>query len=366
MLDMQIAVSTDAGGFQRPMSRESTANSSNPFAQIIQSMVNAMEENGEENVDLSLLFNTDETNLFATDEEVDYQKLMELLAGFAENSGIVDFSLLNSQEDGSEILLSNLKTLATELVSAGIDISELTPEDGKQLFEFFQAMGNEEKPELSFEFGKVESSDNDAEADMNLLNSFASKNFEIRNVADESDSENEVFNLAVAQFENQGIIREMPTTIQPVNPEIFNQVSDAIVENAEQLELGEGEFVMKLNPEELGEVTIKLVNEDGKSTLQITAASQAASRLINSDLNVLREVFRPMEIEVRDAEIAVAETQGSQMQGFDMQQQSFNQNGNNFNQEGFVSYGNSNAVDEEIVEEVQTQVDDPNNLNILV
>lgn len=371
MLDMLMTMpGVEAGGFKNPKQNAMPQGEKTSFSDVVKTVVEQLQGDSETNTDLSLLIDgldPDVAQFFVTDEEVDFVKLMELLAGFGQTLETVDYQNLNVIDDETANLISNIQTVVADVVSSGIDISELTPEQGKELFQFFQTATDEEKANVSLEFGKVvaTASNDDTESQMNLLNSFSNKSFEIRNVADESDNENQVFNIMLDQSDRPALIQEMPTTQIPTNPEMFNQISNAIVENTEELELGSGEFIMKLNPEELGEVTIKLVNDGVNSVLEITASSQNATKLINNDLNILRDVFRPLQIEVRDAEIAVAETQGSQMQGFDMQQQNFNQNGNNFNQEGFVSYGNNGTIDEEIsVDEVN--LDDLSNLNIYI
>ncbi len=91
-------------------------------------------------------------------------------------------------------------------------------------------------------------------------------------------------------------------------PEFVNQMKFGINETMEK-----GEFVMKLYPEELGEVTIKLINEGSKQVLEIVTATAQATKLINDDLAVLREAFRPLQIEVRESITTVEQSLGSQM-----------------------------------------------------
>ncbi len=107
-----------------------------------------------------------------------------------------------------------------------------------------------------------------------------------------------------------------------------------------QLQKGEREFTVKLNPESLGEVTVKLLQKEGKMTLSIAAASETTVKLLNGHLDALKEAVRPMQVEVRQAVVQTQESDGQNMgQQMDMsnggqffnqsqqaQQQFYNQN----------------------------------------
>lgn len=81
-------------------------------------------------------------------------------------------------------------------------------------------------------------------------------------------------------------------------PRLSEQLSTGI---AEKLQKGENEFTLRLKPRELGEITVKLIEKAGKTTLSIVTASTQTAKLINADLSSLREALRPMQVEVRDA-----------------------------------------------------------------
>ncbi|MEA4892904.1 MAG: flagellar hook-length control protein FliK [Peptococcaceae bacterium] len=99
------------------------------------------------------------------------------------------------------------------------------------------------------------------------------------------------------------------------------QLEEGIREN---LTLGKREFTLKLKPESLGEITVKLIEKSGKMTLTISAASAQTARLINSDLYALREAVRPLQVEVQEAVPQSPESSQSQLQQFDMTGQQFN------------------------------------------
>lgn len=92
---------------------------------------------------------------------------------------------------------------------------------------------------------------------------------------------------------------------------VFEQLKEAIPARLSQ---GKSEFTMRLKPEKLGEITVKLIEESGKMTLRITAASAQTARAINSDLSALREAVRPLQVEVHEAATQTGSEQVSMQQ----------------------------------------------------
>lgn len=105
---------------------------------------------------------------------------------------------------------------------------------------------------------------------------------------------------------------------------VLDQITTGITQN---MKTGSSEFTMKLNPESLGEITVKLVENEGKTTLQIITASTETARMINSDITALREAVKPMEVQVFEAVTQAQQDASAQMHSFDMmnQQQTFAQ-----------------------------------------
>lgn len=59
------------------------------------------------------------------------------------------------------------------------------------------------------------------------------------------------------------------------------------------------EFVIKLKPEHLGEITIHLTQDNQQMVLSLTAASETTAKLLNGQLNVLSEALRPYNAQVQ-------------------------------------------------------------------
>ena len=158
---------------------------------------------------------------------------------------------------------------------------------------------------------------------------------------------------------------EVKAEIMIKDPAFVEQLKDGINQNISK---GASEFTIKLAPEELGEITIKLIQEDGKSTLHIITASATASQMINDDLLALREAVKPMQIEVREAITTVEQTAESQMQHFDMSGQQFENQHHAFTKRPtFTNYSDevSEEITEDMVENPISNVDN-NNLSIYI
>lgn len=89
---------------------------------------------------------------------------------------------------------------------------------------------------------------------------------------------------------------------------VLEQISNGAMENAAK---GKQDFVMKLTPDGMGEITVKLAEANGHITMQLTASNANVQKMLTSELENLREVMRPYKVEVREVQ---AQTQ----QHFDM------------------------------------------------
>lgn len=118
------------------------------------------------------------------------------------------------------------------------------------------------------------------------------------------------------QVETQIRMQPVQEPKEEQSENISRQVTSQIQQN---LERGSNEFTIRLKPKELGEVVVRLVEKEGKMTLQISAASEQTVKLLNGDLAALREAVRPMQVEVRDAVVQTQNTDGDHLsQSFDM------------------------------------------------
>lgn len=110
------------------------------------------------------------------------------------------------------------------------------------------------------------------------------------------------------------------TTPESSEPQLIDQLTTGIKQN---VTLGKSEFTVKLKPESLGLITVKLVEKAGETVLSITTASAQTAKLINSDLSSLREAIAPMNVQVNEAVIQTDASSQSDMQQYNMAGQQF-------------------------------------------
>ena len=109
---------------------------------------------------------------------------------------------------------------------------------------------------------------------------------------------------------------------------ISEQITDGVKAN---LNLEKNEFTVKLNPESLGEVTIKLVEEGGKMVVNITAATESTAKLLNSDLTAFRDSLGSLNLEIREVTVEAPESIEESIAQFNMTSQQFSDRQRAFN-----------------------------------
>lgn len=97
--------------------------------------------------------------------------------------------------------------------------------------------------------------------------------------------------------------------------EILSQIKTAVTQHDQG---GTTDFTIKLSPEGLGEITVKLLADGEKMTLSLTATNANVQRLLGSELNNLRDIMRPYNVEVSQV-VQTNEAQNMNMQQFGQQ-----------------------------------------------
>lgn len=152
--------------------------------------------------------------------------------------------------------------------------------------------------------------------------------------ADDNSNENNDFNaqlseIAMANASADSVTPEieLPKVETLSNPlfKEFNvpeQITDGIKAN---INLEKTEFTVKLNPESLGELTLKLIEENGKMVLDISAASESTAKMLNGDIAALRESVGSLNIEVREVTVSAPENVQENNAQFNMTGQQFSE-----------------------------------------
>jgi len=89
--------------------------------------------------------------------------------------------------------------------------------------------------------------------------------------------------------------------ILPDPNEITAQLKDGILENVAR---GKNEFVVRLKPEGIGEIVVKLSEDKSKITLSIFTASAQTAKLISNEVASLQNALRPLHAEVQQITVA--------------------------------------------------------------
>lgn len=123
---------------------------------------------------------------------------------------------------------------------------------------------------------------------------------------------NKAVNLQRTDFRMQDFaVKESGQLSLPDAKDLLQQVQTGIQQG---LNTGKNEFIVKLKPDGLGEITVRLEESGGKMALSIFTSSTQVQRMISSEMAGLREVMKPLGVEVQQV--------ASQEAGhFDTQQQ---------------------------------------------
>lgn len=123
----------------------------------------------------------------------------------------------------------------------------------------------------------------------------------------------------------ENVVSKEVEEITEVN-EIADQLKTGIAENISQ---GKNEFIVRLKPEGLGEVVVKLSENKEKISLSIFTSSEQTAKMISNEVLSLQNALRPLHAEVeqitvtpdeRAAEYAAQNSMSDQSQQFAGQQ----------------------------------------------
>ncbi len=146
--------------------------------------------------------------------------------------------------------------------------------------------------------------------------------------SDNQNVENQVVELDIA-----GMQRDFNNTIKSVTmeqevykpSEIIKQTADGIFHQIN----GDGEkFVVKLNPEGLGEITVTILKNDTSSVLSLSVSNSKTAEILGSDLASLQESLKNLDIDFTEINIETQNQQEEQLNDYEEQYKKY-QNKNN-------------------------------------
>jgi flagellar hook-length control protein FliK len=103
---------------------------------------------------------------------------------------------------------------------------------------------------------------------------------------------------------------ETPATMRPENNPVFMQLAEAIKGKVSKDSQGQTHVRLQLHPQNLGEVTIKLIYRDGNVTAHFQAASEQVKQIIENSLPQLRETLASFQLSLQNASVSVGHENG--------------------------------------------------------
>lgn len=95
-------------------------------------------------------------------------------------------------------------------------------------------------------------------------------------------------------------IMQKEELIQTNTEEIVNQVKTGILDNVAK---GKSEFVIRLKPEGIGEIVVKMSEDKSHISLKILTASTQTAKLISNEVTALQNALRPLHAEVQQISV---------------------------------------------------------------
>lgn len=143
---------------------------------------------------------------------------------------------------------------------------------------------------------------------------------------------------------------------QPEMTDIVQQLKKGILENTAK---GKNEFVVRLKPEGIGEIVVKLAEDKSRISLSIFTASTQTAKLISDEVATLQNALRPLHAEVQQ----VVVTPSNEQAALYTSQNAFTGDGSNFsgqpyweqNQRASQEWTQDDEEFDSVVQQVLTQ-----------
>ena len=231
-------------------------------------------------------------------EDADETTAAELMAS------LLDVSAVQSDDD-------SLMSVAELLKSAKQAVAEVNPEDISKMEELFADIKDisysktEEVPELfRLNFTSVK------------INN-ASKQL--------ADIENDEINPELMTGIEPEIISDKPVFTEETAESVQIQVTEVVTEKLMDMKSGDGveELTMILKPENLGEVAVKLIKENGAVTVLLSAQYDEAGKALADRAAALTSSLQNQNYNVKEVLVVAAGNAAEQM-GLDFSNQGFN------------------------------------------
>ncbi|MCM3654083.1 flagellar hook-length control protein FliK, partial [Metabacillus litoralis] len=188
-------------------------------------------------------------------------------------------------------------------------VSNLSKQDGKlkgKISEQSSAANETVTPKINNPFASQILTENPIESLNQQRIKMTYSQFQSRELTKKVEGNEERFTIQIDKFiTNQtGTPLEFTKTELPTRQEFTNQLLNVFkTSKFAQLPNGANRLVIKLNPDHLGSLTVKLVQKNGEMIARIMASTESAKELLDHSVHQLKQVLPSVQIEIERFEI---------------------------------------------------------------
>ena len=172
-------------------------------------------------------------------------------------------------------------------------------------------------------------------------------------------NENNDFSKALNNIQSRGRITQSVVN-EPVTVYKANMENDIIKNVKFMIRNSIQELNVKIYPKELGEMTVKILSEEGIMRAEIKATSKETYNLLNTNINEIKKLLSNENIKIQDIQLGLYSDDTTFFSGENSKEHSQGK-------EMFNSVGRVNSTDDEITyEDIHEKINEDINVNLLV
>ena len=295
------------------------------------------------------------------------QAMEAVMALFAQNPQLLDAFIAQQEGNGinvdggiSEKLGENSLEFMQNLFSS--------KQDTQKIASFLEGLSKAEKQTINNEMNKlnemkglfqklggevVKEQDEVVKSEstedyLSVLKSFANEKSKVNNEEDKNIDESQVKVFTVKDLmtvDNKNVdVKDVKNTesLKTDKFEIINQFKESFLENISQKR-----FTVRLKPEGLGEITVNMLNNEGKLSLSILASNQTVQRALEGNLANLQSSLKQYNAEITSINEATGKQQSTLDLNYGRENSGQHQSGQNQNRHQQFKFDyNENVSDE--------------------
>lgn len=257
--------------------------------------------------------------LYGVDSKIDLLNIPQVNEVFAAIEDTVS-DFLNSVEADASKVITQQSVIVTANVSQNVN-SQNTAVQNQNPAEQIITDGEPESSEpAERQITSINHESQSADTDAGGQSAGGQKEFSSESgeqIIDLDDILNEASHAAHADTQRSAVESTVSVkTEAPVsNREVMDQITDSM---KTEVRVGESEIRMTLKPESLGEVSLKIVTQNGIVTAQFIAENQRVKEIIESNFNELKESLAEAGVSISELSVSVGNNNDSEsMQAYE-------------------------------------------------